>query len=570
MKQLKYFMFVAAVALAIVGCRKPVEVSFDKETQEIDAQGGSIELALKSNGEWAIALTEGWIMVSPMSGSGDATILLTVAPNKTSASRSAEIKATTKDNTATMTLTQNASQDPDPDPEPDPDPDPDPEPQYYINVDPQAIQCSEEGGEFTVEVSSNIEWEVTTPQWVTSSMTSGANDATLTLTISPIEGELSVSREGEVVISGLDSISAKVIVVQKVLPVPGIELVPKILNYVSAGDTKTVTVATVDDWVAAIGADWVTLNHTAGHGETEISVTVGENPLYVERQTTVVFTTIGGVQAMLSVRQEASVDPHFLEVSPLEFQFDKNGGEQEISVGCDTDWAFELNCDWLSLSQPSGTGNATVILSAEPNPYTESRAFVFHIKSGELNAELTVTQAPGDEPLYADFEMDTLFVSANGGIQHVQLNSNTTWQLQATEWISLLTNSGEGNVSCGFVVDINSGHDVRVGYLNVVHNGQELGTLVIVQEGWVDILETDITQLDVHPEGGEFEIQVSSNQSWTVNLDVNWMRCEPMSGFGNKTLILKVDAMSSAHPRTGHIKLSGSTGMVVIVTVDQH
>lgn len=566
MKQLKYFMFVAAMALAIVGCRKPVEVSFDKATQEIDAQGGSIELALKSNGEWTIAQTEGWIMVSPMSGSGDATILLTVAPNKTSVSRSAEIKATTKDNTATMTLSQNASQDPDP----EPDPEPDPGPQYYINVDPQAIQCSAEGGEFTVEVSSNIEWEVTTPQWVTSSMTSGANDATLTLTISPIEGDEISSREGEVVISGLDSISAKIIVVQNVLPTPGIELMPKILDFGSAGDTKTVTVTTEDNWVAAIEADWVTLNQTAGQGDTEISVTVGENPLYVERQTMVIFTTLGGVQALLTVRQEASVDPHFLEVSPLEFQFDKNGGEKEISVGCNTNWEFELNCDWLSLSQPSGTGNATVILSAEPNPYIESRTIVFYIKSGELNAELTVTQAPGDEPLYADFELDTLFVPVNGGIQHVQLTSNTTWQLQASEWISLLTNSGEGNASCGFVVDINSGYDERVGYLNVVHNGQELGTLVILQEGWVDILETDITQLDVHPEGGEFEIQVSANQSWAVNLDVDWMRCEPMSGFGNKTLILKVDAMSSAHPRTGHIKLSGSTGMVVIVTVDQH
>ena len=52
-------LIVAAIAFAFMGCRKPVEVSFDQATQEIDAQGGSIEVSLKSNGEWTIAMTEG-------------------------------------------------------------------------------------------------------------------------------------------------------------------------------------------------------------------------------------------------------------------------------------------------------------------------------------------------------------------------------------------------------------------------------------------------------------------------------------------------------------------------------
>ena len=187
-----------------------------------------------------------------------------------------------------------------------------------------------------------------------------------------------------------------------------------------------------------------------------------------------------------------------------------------------------------------------------------------------MHEQFTVNQAPGDVPIYADFEPDTLFVSSNGGIQHVQLTSNTTWQLQASEWITLLTSSGQGDANVDFVVDLNSGYEERVGYVNVVHNGQELGSLVIVQEGKVDILETDITYLDVRPEGGQYSIQVTANQSWAVNIDVDWIHCEPMSGYGNKTLTLTVDPMPSSLPRSGHIKLGGSTGMMVIITVDQH
>ena len=305
------FLIVAALVFAFMGCRKPVEVSFDKATLEIAAQGGSAEVSLKSNGEWTIAMTEGWVMVSSMSGNGDATLILK--------SRSTEITASTKDNTAVLKLTQDV-------------------PQHYVEVSPASIICGAVGGEYTVEVSSDIEWEVVTPQWVTSSMMNGSNNATLTLTISPLEGDMSESRIGEVVIGKHDLASATVIIEQKVSPVLGIEVVPGNLYYACTGETKTIAVTTEDNWTATVGEEWITLNQNEGQGNAEISVTVGENPLYEERQSNIIFATAGGAQVELIIRQEASPDPHFLEVSPLVFQFGKEGGEREISVSCDDEW----------------------------------------------------------------------------------------------------------------------------------------------------------------------------------------------------------------------------------------
>ena len=544
-------LIVAAIAFAFMGCRKPVEVSFDQATQEIDAQGGSIEVSLKSNGEWTIAMTEGWVMVSSMKGNGDATLTLTVAPNTTGESRTTEITASTKDNTAVLTLTQNA-------------------PQYYVNVNPLDIVCGASGGEFTVEVSSNVEWEVITPQWVTSSMMDGSNDATLTLTISPMEGDHVGNREGEVVISGPESVSAKVNVIQSVSPSSSIQVVPENLSFACTGETKTVAVTAEDSWIATVGEEWVVWNQNEGQGIAEISVTVGENPMYEVRQTNVVFNTVGGAQAVLVIRQEASPNPHFLEVSPLVFQFGKEGGEREISVSCDADWGFDLDCDWLSLTQQSGTGNATVVLTAEPNMLLESRTMDFRIKSGVLNAELTASQAPGDEPIMASFEPDTMFVSFTGGVYTVQLTSNTSWQLQVSSWITLINSSGEGDATFDIVVNSNSDPNERIGFVRAIHNGQVLGTMIVVQEGKIDTLEADITELDVRPEGGSFEIQVSSNQSWTVNTDVEWIHCDPLSDFGNKILTVTVDAMEGFRPRTGHVKLSGEMGNSVSITVNQH
>ena len=559
MKKLNYLLFVAVMAIAFVGCRKPVEVSFDAETQEIDAQGGSIEVTLKSNGEWTVNPTVEWITVSPMSGKGDATLTLTAEANSTGEDRTAQITATTKDNTAALTVTQGFVADP---PQP-------PQPEYYLNVTPKEFQCGDAGGTFAVEVSSNMDWTVTVPQWITCSVTEGSNDATVTLTVSPIDGEISEMREAEVLFEGSFA-SDSVHVVQTAVPVLGIDIAPRMLNFVCTGETKTVAVSTEDDWRASVEEDWVTLNQMEGQGSAEISVTLGENPLYESRRTSVIFTTAGGIQAMLAIMQEASPNPHFLVVSPLEFQFGKEGGQRDIVIECDAEWEFALGEDWLSLSQESGTGNATVVLTAAPNTITLPREAQFDIKSGSLHYELNATQASGDNPLMVDFDVDTLFVSYTGGLYPLSLTSNTTWQLQVSSWMSLLNNSGEGDAMFDIIVNSNQYPQERLGFVRAVHNGEVMATVVVVQEGKPNILETDITEIDVRPEGGSYEVQVTSNQSWSVNTDVEWIHYDPQSGFGNGILTITVDSMVGVRPRTGHVKLSGETENQVTITVNQH
>lgn len=554
MKRLSYLLFVAAMAMAFAGCRKPVDVSFENTTLEIDPQGGSMELALRSNGEWTINSSAEWITVSPMSGKGDATLTFTAQANATGVDRAVQIKAITKDNTATVIVMQGAAVQP---------------PQYYLNVSPKDYHCGSAGGDFFVEVSSNINWSVSAPQWITCSATEGSNDATVILTVSPIDGEITETRVAEVIFES-SLASDTVHVTQTMDPILGIDIMPKNLEFVCTGETKIVAVFTEDAWTTSMDVDWVTLNQAEGYGDAEIRVTLGENPIYEQRQATVLFTTAGGIQAMLSIRQEASPDPHFLEVSPLEFQFGKEGGEREISVSCDTDWEFVMDCNWLSISPQTGTGNATAVLTAEPNTLTEPRTVAFFIKSGDLFYEFSVYQAPGDNPLVVGFDVDTLFVPYTGSLQTLNITSNTTWHLQASSWITLLTSSGEGDATFDIAVDSNQDPDERIGFVNATHNGLEMASVVVVQEGKPNILETDMTELDVRPEGGSYEIQVTANQSWTVNVDVDWVSCEPQSGFGNKTLTVTVDPMMGARPRTGHIKLSGETGNLVIITVNQH
>lgn len=557
MKQLKFFLLVTALVLSIVGCRKTIDVSFENATQELDPQGGSIALALKSNGEWTISSSEDWIAIEPMSGNGDAMLTLTAQANTTGESRSAIITATTKDNTASTTVTQNALE-------------------YYLSVTPHEILCGADGGAFTVSVSSNVEWNVILPQWITSSVTEGSNDAMVTLIVNPLEGEAEESRMFDVIFgnpfgsSETINVSDKVHVVQTVEPVLGIEVSPSALSYANTGETKTVAVTTEDGWTATVEEDWVTLSQTEGLGDAEISVSVDENPAFVTRRTLVHFETTGGVQTDLVIRQDAALDPHFLEVSPLEFEFGKEGGEREISISCDTSWVLVLECEWLSLSQLSGTGDATVVLTSEPNELNAPRSTMFGIKSGVLSYEFTVNQEAGDIPIELSFESDTVFVNYTGGIQHVELNSNVSWQLQTSNWIMATTTSGVGDASFDIIVDNNSASDERIGFVRAINGGEVRAVLIVVQEGKPNILEADATYIDVRPEGGDFVVHVTANQSWAVKVNMDWMQCNPLSGVNNGSFTISVDPLPSTEPRVGQIKIVGSLGAVVMITVDQH
>lgn len=557
MKKLRYILLVAAVAFAVVGCRKPVEVSFESATQEVSAQGGSYEIALKSNGEWTVATNAEWITVAPTSGNGDATLTLTVPANTSVEDRVAEITATTKDNTATLALTQLGVQ-------------------YYLNVSPREFNCGSDGGEFVVEVMSNVDWTVSLPEWITSSVMEGSNNATVTLTVRPIEGDISDMREADVVFGNLLGLvgegmaSDKVHVVQSVDPILTIEIMPKNLDFVCGGETKNVTITTEDGWTASTEEDWVELSQNEGQGDAVVAVTLGENPVYTERVAMVTFTTNGGLVSILQIRQEASPDPHFLEVTPTSLQFGKDGGEQAFTIGCDTDWEIMVNFDWLSVEPQSGSGDATVMLTVAPNNLVEPRAARVLIRSGALIGELTVEQEAGDDPLVTMFESDTLYVEYIGGIEHANLISNTTWQLEAGDWITLLTTSGVGDATIDFVVDYNSSPEERIGYVNVKHNDVVLATLVVVQEGKPNILETDITELEARPEGGQYTVHVTANQSWQVNCGADWISVSPTSGSGNGEFVVSVRPLPNPSPRTGLIKLKGSTGVEISVLVTQH
>ena len=121
-----------------------------------------------------------------------------------------------------------------------------------------------------------------------------------------------------------------------------------------------------------------------------------------------------------------------------------------------------------------------------------------------------------------------------------------------------------------YPVDLNSSPDVFLAVnntictLNVPYNAQHLYSSA---EQWKDFLsiseETqgillDKTKVNVTPDGGSTNINITANVSWTASSDKNWLLVNPSSGTNNQTLTFTAEANISAIPRTAKVTVSAT------------
>jgi len=550
MRILKQMMLIVALAIVATSCSKD-KVSLDTTNIEIDALGGTRQVNLTANGDWTVNAVPDWMTVSPMSGTGNGQLSITAVANTSAESRTADINVSTKDNTASLKVTQGFAQN-------------------YITVSPASLTCPYEGGEYELQLTSDIAWEILScPEWITCSATSGTGSANLTLTVYVVAGEASGNREADVKFGNAD-LSASVHVVQSTEIVSDFNIDPMALSFGYEGGAQTVTITTSEKWSAYYEVEWLSLNAAEGEGDFDMVVTVEANTILRQRFCSITFVA-ETTTLVLTISQEAMPNPHYLTVTPTEVNMPAAGGIIELAVECDTTWMVESNISWIQMEPREGVGNATVLLTVEQNVMAIERNALLRFISVNSQVTVVVHQAAGEVQPYITFAPDTLFVSPEGSLGSFEVFSNIAWTLQPSEaWVSLLSTSGTNDGEVGFYVDRNPGETDRVTTVKGKFNNQVLGQLVVYQPGRITYLEASVTEINAPAAGSQFAISVSSNQAWFVNKGDEWVHYSPDSGNGDGQFVLTVDPMPGNRPRTTTIHLNGrEDGSTVVITVNQ-
>lgn len=138
-----------------------------------------------------------------------------------------------------------------------------------------------------------------------------------------------------------------------------------------------------------------------------------------------------------------------LVVDPLKLEFPYSGGNLDISINNNTDWEIANLPEWLSASDVCGVRNATVTITASPNPDVDDRNATFFIftHDGSKKTEITVTQGgTHSSPIKIIYKFSS--VSFGGGVssdynEHIDINCDTQWTVEGPSWITAVFNGKE-------------------------------------------------------------------------------------------------------------------------------
>ena len=157
---------------------------------QFSSDGNTQSITVSSNTAWTVAVAggDGWLMVTPVSGTNDGIIQVTVAKNTTTEARTASITVAEISGTVRKETVQ-VQQAP---------------PGSYLSISTNSMQFSSDGNTQSIVVQSNTSWAVSksSADWLTITPASGSNDETISVTA--VENSTGAVRTAIIAVNWID------------------------------------------------------------------------------------------------------------------------------------------------------------------------------------------------------------------------------------------------------------------------------------------------------------------------------------------------------------------------------
>ena len=372
------------------------------------AMGETKNLSVQSNIEWKVISKPSWVEVSAESGNGNATISMTAANNPDANNRSGEIVIGRDGVThqAKVQVNQEGKN---------------------LTLGSALLQFGDRASSQNLSITTNGAWLASTQQnWISFSPVSGVGNGATDVAVTE-NNDINI-RNGSVLVT-VDNLSKTVDVQQqgKFFTVDNTELfIP------STGGVLKVSLTTNDRWTASLenNADWIKLSKASGDDNTEISLTLNDNPSVNPREETLVITPENCQGIRIIVRQAA----RYLTVNTESFSFFSKGGTSDPVV-ITTDGMYEITASdtWFTVNK--GEGN-TFTVTADVNETGHIRNGKVTIKltdleEGTMSIEMDVTQiTPGGVFTLGDFGDDSSWDAQYNGVVNISIvdfSGDSSW-----------------------------------------------------------------------------------------------------------------------------------------------
>lgn len=218
-----------------------------------------------------------------------------------------------------------------------------------------------DGSTDTLIINSNINWTVSIDQsWLTVNKTSGTNNDTLVVVATENTGNTRTA----ILTVNSPNLESQIITINQASKIQ-ITVPTTTVSIANTTTASAVSIASNTTWDATTDVNWLTLTPANGNGDGTISITPSANPTTSARTATITIASPDGTMKTVTVSQ-AGADP-IITLQKTTISFTDSISTDSVIITSNGPWSANSDVSWLSVSPASGTGNDTIIITAEPN-----------------------------------------------------------------------------------------------------------------------------------------------------------------------------------------------------------
>lgn len=382
---MKKILTLLAIALAALTSCKPEEEEISPSEVYLNvyyddivfpSDGGQDSFEIETNTDWTISSDADWLTIEPTEGKGYCSITLTASASDLYDDRNTVITVKAGDKTETFTVTQKYAE--------------------ALLVTKNKFDIPQEGGDFTIEIQSNISYEIQidsdSQSWISEAPQSKAL-TTYTHTFSVESNPNTTKRDGSIEIIGSNGATETVNIYQAQKD----ELVlSKLEETVPAkgGEVRVQLRSNVDyEVIVPEDADWV--EQIQSDKADELIFNVKPNDKTEERE---VGITVKDKNSDLSQTFTIKQIVGSIILEESYFEVGAKGGMIELNLSTDIDVEVVIpdNIDWITVVQTKSLEAKTISLDIEPNDKEEERKAVITIQdiNSPLSQNIEIKQMP--------------------------------------------------------------------------------------------------------------------------------------------------------------------------------
>ena len=384
------------------------------------SKGGKDYFDIESNTNWTISNSSDWLTIEPTEGNGNASVTLTATASDVYDDRNTVITVKAGDNTETFTVTQKYAE--------------------ALLITKNKFDIPQKGGNFTIEIKSNISYEIQIDSddqsWI-SEVPQSKTLTTYTHTFSVKSNPNMTKRDGNIEIIGSNGKTETVNIYQaqkdELVLSKSQETVPA-----KGGEVRVHLRSNVDyEIIMPENTDWV--EQIQSDKADELVFNVKPNDRTEERETVI---TVKDKNSDLSQTFTIKQIVGSIILEDSYFEVDAKGGS--IAVNLSTDIDFEViipeNIDWVTRIETKSLEKRTFNLNVLPNSQTEERKAEITVKdiNSDVAQTLTIKQKVG-KIIVEQTEFEAQFKGGNISIPYSSdIECKVIIPESARSWISVV------------------------------------------------------------------------------------------------------------------------------------